>query len=286
MLKVVGMKEFLGFGLGLRSTHFEEIIQTKPDVDWFEIISENYMVEGGKPWYYLEKIRADYPIVMHGVSMSIGSVEPLNFKYLDKLKQLAEKIEPKWMSDHLCFTSVGGINSHDLLPMPYTEESLQHLSSNIAQVQDYLGRQMIFENVSSYLTYKESEMSEWDFLAQLTKRTGCKFLMDVNNVYVSARNHNFDPMLYLNTIPKNSIQQIHLAGHQDFGTHVIDTHDENIPDPVWDLFREYAKQLGPVSTMIERDGNIPPLKSLLDELAFAKNQVSDLWLEQGKFKHG
>jgi len=286
MLKVVGMKEFLGFGLGLRSTHFEEIIQTKPDVDWFEIISENYMVDGGKPWYYLEKIRADYPIVMHGVSMSIGSVEPLNFNYLDSLKHLAEKVQPKWMSDHLCFTSVGGINSHDLLPLPYTEEALKHLESRISQVQDYLNREMIFENVSSYVTYNESEMPEWTFLAELTKRTGCKFLMDVNNVYVSARNHNFDPMTYLNTIPKASIQQIHLAGHQDFGTHVIDTHDEDIPNPVWDLFRQYAQTLGPISTMIERDGNIPPLSSMLNELTFAKTQVKDIWFDQGELKHG
>lgn len=280
------MKEFLGFGLGLRSTHFEDIIQTQPNVDWFEIISENYMVEGGKPWHYLEKIRADYPIVMHGVSMSIGSVAPLNLQYLEKLKQLAEKVEPRWISDHLCFTSVGGINSHDLLPMPYTEESLTHLSSQIAKVQDYLGREMIFENVSSYLTYKTSEMTEWEFLAQLTKNTGCKFLMDINNVYVSARNHNFDPMAYLNAIPASSIQQIHLAGHQDFGTHVIDTHDEDVPDPVWQLYRKYAKKIGPVSTMIERDGNIPPLESLLKELEIAKTQVNDIWFEQGELKHG
>nr|WP_252734056.1 DUF692 domain-containing protein [Pseudoalteromonas sp. C2R02] len=280
------MKEFLGFGLGLRSTHFEDIIQTQPKVDWFEIISENYMVEGGKPWHYLEKIRADYPIVMHGVSMSIGSVAPLNLQYLEKLKQLAEKVEPRWISDHLCFTSVGGINSHDLLPMPYTEESLTHLSSQIAKVQDYLGREMIFENVSSYLTYKTSEMTEWEFLAQLTKNTGCKFLMDINNVYVSARNHHFDPMAYLNAIPASSIQQIHLAGHQDFGTHVIDTHDEDVPDPVWQLYRKYAQQIGPVSTMIERDGNIPPLESLLKELEIAKTQVNDIWFEQGELKHG
>lgn len=280
------MKEFLGFGLGLRSTHFEDIIQTQPKVDWFEIISENYMVEGGKPWYYLERIRADYPIVMHGVSMSIGSVAPLNLQYLEKLKQLAEKVEPRWISDHLCFTSVGGINSHDLLPMPYTEESLTHLSSQIAKVQDYLGREMIFENVSSYLTYKTSEMTEWEFLAQLTKNTGCKFLMDINNVYVSARNHHFDPMAYLNAIPASSIQQIHLAGHQDFGTHVIDTHDEDVPDPVWQLYRKYAEKIGPVSTMIERDGNIPPLESLLKELEIAKTQVNDIWFEQGELKHG
>ncbi|SFC92413.1 hypothetical protein SAMN02745724_02932 [Pseudoalteromonas denitrificans DSM 6059] len=281
------MHPFLGFGLGLRSSHFEEIITTKPDIDWFEIISENYMVEGGKPWYYLEKIRADYPIVMHGVSMSIGSVEPLNLQYLDKLKQLAHKVEPKWISDHLCFTSVGGINSHDLLPMPYTQEALTHLSARITQVQEYLGREMIFENVSSYLTYKESQMPEWIFLAELSKSTGCKFLMDVNNVYVSARNHDFDPMEYLNAIPHTSIAQIHLAGHQDFGTHVIDTHDEDVPNPVWDLFRQYATSLGPTSTMIERDGNIPPLSSLLNELSYAKSLVGDIWFnEQGNIKHG
>ncbi|NRB25259.1 DUF692 domain-containing protein [Shewanella sp.] len=279
------MQEYLGFGLGLRSTHFEEIINTKPAIDWFEIISENYMVDGGKPWYYLEKIRADYPIVMHGVSMSIGSVEPLNFQYLDALKELANKVEPKWLSDHLCFTSVGNINSHDLLPLPYTEETLQYLTSRITQVQEYLGREMIFENVSSYLIYKESQMPEWTFLAELTKRTGCQFLMDVNNVYVSARNHSFDPMTYLNAIPQSSIKQIHLAGHQDFGTHVIDTHDEDIPNPVWDLFRQYAKTLGPTSTMIERDGNIPPLESLLNELAFARAQVSDIWFQQDGLIH-
>ena len=268
---------FLGFGLGLRTPHFEQIIAEKPAVDWFEIISENYFVAGGKPWHYLNKIRSDYPIVMHGVSMSIGSTDAINKDYLNQLKNTIARVEPQWVSDHLCFTQVGGINSHDLLPMPYTNEALEHLANKISQVQDYLGREMIFENVSSYLTYNASQMSEWEFLAQLHKQTGCKFLMDVNNVYVSARNHDFNAMDYLSAIPSTAIAQIHLAGHQDFGTHIIDTHDEDVPDAVWDLYAQYAKTLGPVSTMIERDDNIGSLDDLITELEHAKTLVKPFW---------
>lgn len=268
---------FLGFGLGLRAPHFEQIIAEKPAVDWFEIISENYFVAGGKPWHYLNKIRADYPIVMHGVSMSIGSIDPINKDYLNQLKNTIARVEPQWVSDHLCFTQVGGINSHDLLPMPYTSEALDHLANKISQVQDYLGREMIFENVSSYLTYNDSQMSEWEFLAQLHKQTGCKFLMDVNNVYVSARNHDFNAMDYLSAIPSTAIAQIHLAGHQDFGTHIIDTHDGDVPDAVWDLYAQYAKTLNPVSTMIERDDNIGSLDDLITELEHAKALVKPFW---------
>ena len=268
---------FLGFGLGLRAPHFEQIIADKPAVDWFEIISENYFVAGGKPWHYLNKIRADYPIVMHGVSMSIGSIDPINKDYLNQLKNTIARVEPQWVSDHLCFTQVGGINSHDLLPMPYTSEALDHLANKISQVQDYLGREMIFENVSSYLTYNDSQMSEWEFLAQLHKQTGCKFLMDVNNVYVSARNHDFNAMDYLSAIPSTAIAQIHLAGHQDFGTHIIDTHDGDVPDAVWDLYAQYAKTLNPVSTMIERDDNIGCLDDLITELEHAKALVKPFW---------
>ena len=268
---------FLGFGLGLRAPHFEQIIAEKPAVDWFEIISENYFVAGGKPWHYLNKIRSDYPIVMHGVSMSIGSTDAINKDYLNQLKNTIARVEPQWVSDHLCFTQVGGINSHDLLPMPYTNEALEHLVNKISQVQDYLGREMIFENVSSYLTYNASQMSEWEFLAQLHKQTGCKFLMDVNNVYVSARNHDFNAMDYLSAIPSTAIAQIHLAGHQDFGTHIIDTHDEDVPDAVWDLYAQYAKTLGPVSTMIERDDNIGSLDDLITELEHAKTLVKPFW---------
>lgn len=268
---------FLGFGLGLRAPHFEQIIAEKPAVDWFEIISENYFVAGGKPWHYLNKIRSDYPIVMHGVSMSIGSTDAINKDYLNQLKNTIARVEPQWVSDHLCFTQVGGINSHDLLPMPYTNEALEHLANKISQVQDYIGREMIFENVSSYLTYNASQMSEWEFLAQLHKQTGCKFLMDVNNVYVSARNHDFNAMDYLSAIPSTAIAQIHLAGHQDFGTHIIDTHDEDVPDAVWDLYAQYAKTLGPVSTMIERDDNIGSLDDLITELEHAKTLVKPFW---------
>lgn len=268
---------FLGFGLGLRAPHFEQIIAEKPAVDWFEIISENYFVAGGKPWHYLNKIRADYPIVMHGVSMSIGSIDPINKDYLNQLKNTIARVEPQWVSDHLCFTQVGGVNSHDLLPMPYTSEALDHLANKISQVQDYLGREMIFENVSSYLTYNDSQMSEWEFLAQLHKQTGCKFLMDVNNVYVSARNHDFNAMDYLSAIPSTAIAQIHLAGHQDFGTHIIDTHDGDVPDAVWDLYAQYAKTLNPVSTMIERDDNIGSLDDLITELEHAKALVKPFW---------
>ena len=277
LLRKFMTNRFLGFGLGLRAPHFEQIIAEKPAVDWFEIISENYFVAGGKPWHYLNKIRADYPIVMHGVSMSIGSIDPINKDYLNQLKNTIARVEPQWVSDHLCFTQVGGINSHDLLPMPYTSEALDHLANKISQVQDYLGREMIFENVSSYLTYNDSQMSEWEFLAQLHKQTGCKFLMDVNNVYVSARNHDFNAMDYLSAIPSTAIAQIHLAGHQDFGTHVIDTHDEDVPDAVWDLYAQYAKTLNPVSTMIERDDNIGSLDDLITELEHAKALVKPFW---------
>jgi len=277
LLRKFMTNRFLGFGLGLRSPHFEQIIAEKPAVDWFEIISENYFVAGGKPWHYLNKIRADYPIVMHGVSMSIGSIDPINKDYLNQLKNTIARVEPQWVSDHLCFTQVGGVNSHDLLPMPYTSEALDHLANKISQVQDYLGREMIFENVSSYLTYNDSQMSEWEFLAQLHKQTGCKFLMDVNNVYVSARNHDFNAMDYLLAIPSTAIAQIHLAGHQDFGTHIIDTHDEDVPDAVWDLYTQYAKTLNPVSTMIERDDNIGSLDDLITELEHAKTLVKPFW---------
>ena len=279
-------EKFLGFGLGLRSKHFSTIINEKPKVDWFEIISENYMVAGGKPHYYLEQIRSHYPIVMHGVSMSIGSTDPINHDYLSQLKSLAEQVQPQWMSDHLCFATVGGINSHDLLPMPYTQEALAHLSSRIHQVQEYLGRAMIFENVSSYLSYKEDEMQEWEFLASLAQQCGCKFLLDINNIYVSARNHNFDPMTYLDNIKPESVQQIHLAGHSDFGSHVIDTHDQPVPDPVWDLYAAYIKKSGPKSTMIERDDNIPQLHELLVELERARAINTQLFGQVKQVSHG
>jgi len=261
---------FLGFGLGLRSDYYEEILNTKPDVDWFEILSENYLVHGGKPLYYLDKIRKDYPIVMHGVSLSIGSTDPFDKEYLTQLKNLACRVEPKWISDHLCWTGVQGINAHDLLPIPYTYEAVQHIVSRIQQVQDFLGRSILIENVSSYLTYKQSEMSEWDFINEIAHQAGCFILLDVNNVYVSSVNHQFNPLEYIHAMSAHCVAQIHLAGHSSYGNYIIDTHDAPIAQEVWDLYSATIKHLGIVSTMVERDDNMPPFAELLAEMEHAK----------------
>lgn len=262
---------YLGFGLGLRPTHYTSILENQHPVDWFEIITEDYLVDGGNPLYFLNRIRENYPIVMHGVSLSIGGIDPLNQEYLKKLKYLADRIEPAWVSDHLCWTGVHGINLHDLMPLPYTEEALQHVSERILQVQDYLGRQILIENPSSYVSYQHSTMTEWDFLNALTKRTDCLLLLDVNNVYVSAFNHRFDPQSYLNAIPADRVQQFHLAGHLNLETHIIDTHDQPVVGDVWDLYADAVRRFGPVSTMIERDDNIPPIEELIAELQQAKD---------------
>ena len=263
-------RPYLGFGLGLRIAHYQTILDTKPLVDWFEIISENYMVPGGKPLHFLDRIRNHYPIVMHGVSLSIGSTDPLNQDYLKDLKQLAVRAEPVWISDHLCWTGVHDKNMHDLLPLPYTEEAIEHVADRIAHVQDYLGRQILIENVSSYLTYKDSGLSEWEFLSAVVERADCLILLDVNNIYVSSFNHGFDPVEYLEGVPRERVQQFHLAGHRNLDTHIIDTHDEPIVDPVWELYEAAVKRFGPISTMIERDDNIPPLEELLAELDQAR----------------
>ncbi|MCF2857604.1 DUF692 domain-containing protein [Pseudoalteromonas sp. SMS1] len=268
---------YVGFGLGLRTCYFEEILTTQPKVDWFEIISENYFVDGGKPWHYLAQIKERYPIVMHGVSMSIGSTSSIDFGYLDNLKKTINRVNPLWVSDHLCFSSLGDFNSHDLLPMPYTEEALTHLCERLNIVQDYLQRPLILENVSSYLTYESSQMSEWEFLCELHNRTQCRFLLDINNIYVSARNHDFEPETFLNAMPEEAIAQIHLAGHSDFGSHVIDTHDQPVCDHVWDLFHRFAKTRAPINTMIERDDNFPPFSDLLTELEHARTLAPQRW---------
>ncbi|WP_036229056.1 MNIO family bufferin maturase [Marinobacterium jannaschii] len=262
---------FLGFGLGLRTQHFHDFLQPeRPQVDWLEVISENFMVDGGKPRYYLHQIREHYPMVMHGVSMSIGSTDPLDRDYLRRLKTLANELQPQWISDHLCWTGVDGLNSHDLLPLPYTEEALNHVAERISQVQDYLGRQILLENVSSYLSYRESEMTEWEFYCQVVEKADCLMLLDINNIYVSARNHGFDALDYLNAIPVAPVRQFHLAGHSDYGDYVIDTHDHPVVDPVWQLYADALKRFGAVSTMIERDDHIPPLEELLRELDQAR----------------
>lgn len=263
-------RPFFGFGLGLRTDHFQYVLEHRPALDWFEVISENYMVDGGKPRYYLDAIREHYPIMMHGVSMSIGSTDPLNIKYLKQLKSLADSIQPQWISDHLCWTSVNSVNSHDLLPLPYNEETIKHLVERIKIVQDHLQRPFLIENLSSYLTYTISEMEEWEFLNQIAQRSNCKILLDINNIYVSARNHKFKPEHYIDGIDKDAVWQFHLAGHTDYGNYVIDTHDHDVPEPVWQLYRYALQRFGAVSTIIERDDHIPPFAELYAEMQMAK----------------
>jgi uncharacterized protein (UPF0276 family) len=260
----------LGFGLGLRTTHYEDILEQRPKVDWFEILSENYMVEGGKPLHYLDRIRADYPMVMHGVSLSIGSTASLDTDYLEQLKRLADRVQPEWVSDHLCWTGVAGQNMHDLLPLPYTEEAMDHVVERVQRVQDYLGRQILLENVSSYVTWRGSQVEEWEFLAAIANAADCLLLVDVNNIYVSSRNHGFDPLAYLDALPRERVRQFHLAGHSHNGELIIDTHDHPVPDPVWMLYAEAVTRFGHVATMIERDADIPPLPELLAELEQAR----------------
>ena len=259
-------RPYLGFGLGLRKEHFETVLAERPGIDWFEIISENYMVEGGKPLHYLSRIREHYPMVMHGVSLSIGSTTALNPDYLKQLKTLIDRVQPAWFSDHLCWTGVDEVNLHDLMPLPYTEEALQHVVDRVSQVQDYMGRRMLLENVSSYISYSDSQMSEWEFLREVAERADCLILLDINNIYVSAFNHNFDPLTYLQAIPGERVYQFHLAGHTHEGNLIIDTHDHPVADPVFELYTAALQRFGQVSTMIERDDNIPPLPVLLDEL--------------------
>lgn len=267
---------FLGFGLGLRIDHFHHVLEQRPPVDWFEVISENFLVAGGKPRYYLHAIREHYPMVMHGVSLSIGSTDPLDMDYLRELKTLANEVQPEWMSDHLCWTAVNGINTHDLIPLPYTEEAIAHVVERIERVQDFLGRQILMENVSSYVSFKGSTMTEWDFLNEVSRRADCLILFDINNIYVSARNHGFDPMAYIDAIDPARVRQFHLAGGTDYGDYVIDTHDRDVPEPVWALYAAALKRFGPVSSMIERDANIPEFPELLAELDVARRIAGEV----------
>ncbi len=264
----------LGYGVGLRSKHLNHILEHGPGVDWFEIISENFIGNYGYPRYALDKIRETTPLVMHGVSMSIGSTEPLNFDYLDALKVLADELNPVWISDHLCWTGVLGINSHDLLPLPLTEESLKHVSKRIIQVQDFLQRPLILENPSTYLEWDESTLTEADYLAALTEETGCGLLLDLNNVYVSSRNHDYAPESYLNALPLDKVVQIHLAGPTDYGDYLIDTHDHPVPKPVWRLYALFHALAGETSTLLEWDADIPDYPELLEELYKAKDAIA------------
>ena len=257
---------FAGFGLGLRPAHYPEFMAGPQPVDWLEIISENYMIQGGKPLAMLDAIRADYPLAMHGVSMSIGSVAPLNREYLKQLKALARRIEPMWISDHLCWTGVHGLNLHDLYPLPYTDEALRHAVGRIREVQDVLETRLVIENVSSYIAYADSVMSEWEFLGALAEEADCLLLLDVSNIYVSGVNHAFEPREFIDGVPRDRVQQIHLAGHSDMGDYIIDTHDAPIAEAVFELYGYACRRFGPVSTMIERDDHIPPLAELIAEL--------------------
>jgi uncharacterized protein (UPF0276 family) len=259
-----------GFGLGLRPSHYEAILSGPQDIDWLEIITENYLVPGGKPLDYLERVRERFPLVMHGVSLSIGSTDPIDTAYLKSVRALASRIEPHWISDHLCWTGIEGKNLHDLLPLPYTEEALASVVSRVGQVQDALGRRILLENVSSYLTFHASELSEWEFLSEVAQRADCDILLDINNIYVSSVNHGFDAVEYLRAMPAPKVRQFHLAGHSDMGGHLIDTHDHPIIQPVWDLYAQAVELFGDVPTMIERDDNIPELGELLAELDVAR----------------
>jgi uncharacterized protein (UPF0276 family) len=246
--------------MGLRTVHYNHILEHRPKVDFFEIISENYMDSGGRPIAILEEVASRYPVVMHGVSLSIGSTDPLNRPYLKKLKALAARIEAPWISDHLCWTGVAGRNVHDLLPVPLTEEALRHVASRVKTVQDILERPFILENPSNYLEFASSQMPEWEFLGRLGEMADCGFLLDVNNVYVSSFNHGFDPEVYVDAIPADRIVYHHLAGHTHKGTHILDTHSDHVIDPVWELYRRLQRRTGGRTTMVEWDEKIPPFE--------------------------
>jgi uncharacterized protein (UPF0276 family) len=261
----------LGFGLGVRPPHYEALLGERcGSVDWLEAVTENYLGLGGQPLRYLERLREHYPLVLHGVSLSIGSTDALNIHYLREVRALAQRCEAKWISDHLCWTGVDGLNLHDLLPMPFTADSLAHTVHRIEQAQEILGRRLLIENVSSYVAFEHDEMEEHEFLAELARRADCLLLLDVNNVYVSSVNHGFDPFAYLDALPVDRVQQIHLAGHSRRGKYLIDTHDAPVPEPVWDLYAHALRRIGPIATMIERDDNIPALDELLTELDRAR----------------
>ncbi|MBI2381467.1 MAG: DUF692 domain-containing protein [Gammaproteobacteria bacterium] len=263
-------RPFLGYGLGLRPCYFDDLLKGEAAVDWLELLSENYMVPGGKPLHVLDAMAERYPLVLHGVSMSIGGTEPLDLAYLARLKTLAERARPRWISDHLCFTGAGGNNLHDLYPLPYTEEALRHVVARVRQVQDFLGRRILLENVSSYLSYRQSSMSEWQFLSAIAEEADCLLLLDINNVFVSAVNHGFKPEDFLHGLPPERVWQFHLAGHSEADGFLVDTHDQPVRAEVWDLYQTALRHFGAVSTMIERDDNFPEFAELAEELQTAR----------------
>lgn len=266
----------LGYGLGLRSVHYDYILKNWPAVDWFEAITENFLEPGGRPRAILRKLREEYPIVLHGLSFNIGSNEPIDFEYLTKLKTLRDEIQPEWISDHLCWTGIDGFTSHDLLPISYTQENLVRCATKILKIQDFLQANVVIENPTTYLQFRSSEMPEWEFINRLVEKTECNVLLDINNVFVSAFNLGFDSAEYINSLNPRAIKQFHLAGHTDNKTHLVDTHDHPVRDEVWGLYRHACQLFGPVPTLLERDDNIPDFSELLQELQLARelqNQV-------------
>jgi uncharacterized protein (UPF0276 family) len=262
-----------GFGLGLRPEHYADVLgghEAAGRVDWFEAITENHLVGGGRPLHVLDRVRERWPVAMHGVSLSIGGTAPLDEAYLGRVRALADRCAPAWISDHLCWTGVNGLNLHDLLPLPYTAEALDHVAARVQHAQEILRRPLVLENVSSYVAYASDECSEWEFLVELVRRTGCELLLDVNNVYVGARNHGYDAAAFLDAIPRGAVRQFHLAGHADHGDHVIDTHDAPVCEAVWALYERAVRRFGAVPTLLERDDAIPPLGELVAELDRAR----------------
>jgi len=266
----------LGFGVGLRRQHYAYILEHRPAVDWFEVISENFMVRGGRPLLILEEIRSRYPIVCHGVSLSIGSTDALNLDYLRQLSALVRRFEPAWISDHLCWTSIGGHNAHDLLPLPYTEEAIEHVVQRVVRVQDILGRRILLENVSSYLQFTHSTLPEWEFLAAVAERADCGILLDINNIHVSAFNHGFDPYAYVAAVPPARVQQFHLAGYSDHGTYLHDTHDHPVSEAVWQLYAAAVRRFGQRPTLIEWDDQIPDFEVVHGEALRARAIVTEI----------
>ena len=263
----------LGVGVGLRVPHYAHILAQRPRLDFFEIISENFMVQGGKPLYHLERVLESYPVIQHGVSLNIGGPDPIDRSYLDRLKQLVRRVKPAWLSDHFCWSGAGGAHVHDLLPLPYCQEAVERLVERARMVQDFLEVRFALENTSSYMTYTQSTMTEWQFVSEVVERADIGLMFDVNNVFVSAYNHRFDALEFVRSVPHDRIVQIHLAGHTNLGTHIIDTHRGHVIDAVWDLYRETLRQLGaPVSTLIEWDDEIPEFDVLLAEVERAKRE--------------
>ena len=260
----------LGLGVGLRSAHFAYLEQNEPDVDWFEVIPENFLGSRGRARHVLDRIAARYPVVLHGVSLSIGSTDPLDLDYLARLKELAAEVDAVWVSDHVCWTGVSGVNTHELVPLPFTEATLAHVVERIRTVQDVLERPLVLENPSTYVTFTDSALSEAEFLARMADEADCGLLLDVNNVYVSSVNHEFDPVEYLRSLPHDRVVQMHLAGHEHVGTHVVDTHDRPVADPVWDLYGIAVDLIGSVSTMIEWDDDLPPFPVVHAEVLKAR----------------